>query len=253
MRNFVVFILIALLGVNVVGAFPLTGGNGMGDGVTLVGTLISDTSNPDEKAILVDVILNNTSAVQTFALVDEEDNFYHGSISQSVGEMTGRKWTHKQGIRQFITFDVPKDAIIKKFVMQPFLNDPVNIEWDIVPSGENGTGRVEILEITEWANDYAPMTKSIAYRVRITNIGNSTMELGSFGLVDINKWYYDLWVNSDEAGTKLLPGESIRTTVSNLEVSVLSEPSIFGWNTSKKGQADVLISVLGMSHKEVKE
>lgn len=132
MRNFVVFILISLLGLNLAGGFPLTGGNGMGDGVTLVGTLISDASNPEEKAILVDVILNNTSAVQSFALVDEEDNFYHGYIAHDVGEFTGRNVPIK-GNRQFIGFDVPKDAIIKKFVMQPFLNDPVNIKWDETP------------------------------------------------------------------------------------------------------------------------
>jgi hypothetical protein len=218
-------LLVLLIGVSLAGAFPLTGGNDLGN-VTVAGVLCS-AGGENEKIVMVDTILKNLSpAFESVALVDDEDNFYYrDGLSEEIGLVT----TANIDNREFFRFVVPTEAIIKKLAFQPLSGDPIVILWDTIPKIETTAATVEILGVTEQIHPKVSIIKAMLYDVRITNTGNETMTLGGFGLVDTLGWSYEAGIREQDTYVKLLPGDSIKTLIGSNQISTLSEIASFNW------------------------
>jgi hypothetical protein len=208
-------------------AFPLTGGNGEVN-ATVVGTYKSVND-----VVVLDIISSDRIDV---VLVDTDDKFYQVEPNYYTTDV-GYVGNIPEFWRSLYAYDVPKDAEIKRVKITPFTGgDPFSIDWKGVPE-VNGTplsmkfyGLQSVFNLPTKGEYYERYNarEEVSNNewnadVKLTNTGNDVLEINTidFAIIDQFEFYYLVEHTETE---KLMPAESMRTTISFRGISKLSRP-----------------------------
>ena len=221
------FISVALVLVLVLGcaqAYSLSGGSGDVK-CTLFGTYQVPIPGPDPNATATEYALNldlgligSTNA--TYELVDGNDKIYRPDASRSKALQPGR---------QNLVFVVPPtgDAIgggFKLFKVYPSEGQPFAINWWKTPKKIQGDITLRYYGITDL--QIGEEGQSIAFDIKITNDGSSSIPISPENFTLIDQWGWDYYTLEGFADSVLEPKKSARVKVIFNSLSLLSKPSV---------------------------
>jgi hypothetical protein len=222
--RFISVALVLLLVLGCAQAHSLSGGSGDVK-CTLFGTYQVPIPGPDanatatEYALNVDVgLIGSTNA--TYELVDGNDKIYHPEASRSKALQPGR---------QNLVFVVPPtgDAIgggFKLFKVYPSEGQPFAINWWKTPKKIQGDITLRYYGITDL--QIGEEGQSIAFDVKITNDGPSSIPISPENFTLIDQWGWDYYTLEGFADAVLEPKKSARVKVIFNSLSLLSKPSV---------------------------
>jgi hypothetical protein len=221
------FVSVALVLVLVLGcaqAHSLSGSSGDVK-CTLFGTYQVPIPGPDPNATATEYALNldvgligSTNA--TYELVDGNDKIYRPDTSRSQALQPGR---------QNLVFVVPPtgDAIgggFKLFKVYPSEGQPFAINWWKTPKKIQGDITLRYYGITDL--QIGKEDQSIAFDVKITNDGTSSIPISPENFTLIDQWGWDYYTLEGFADSVLEPKKSARVKVIFGSLSLLSKPSV---------------------------
>lgn len=222
--------LLMLSNITCVSAFPLTGGNGIVN-ATVYGVTEKESVNGDGIIYYIDMSADEDD-IYSIVLVDSED-IAHGNSQTSDGSPnfmadSGSKYdiTHiyNGSFRDTLKIPVPEGTVIKRLKITPRSSDPFSIDWDGVP--EVSAEGVK-LQFYSGKSEYTGEGKSTwVFDLKVTNLGNDTITLPSFFLMDTTGWGY----GGTNARDKLLSSESLRFLVTFRDIGASSRPSTLIFN-----------------------
>ena len=234
-------------------AFPLTGGNGQVN-ATVLGMYTTNFS-VTQPILILDVLCNDP--LNEIALVDSDDKFYQHGVNDmlSFGELPDRGVAR----RHLIGFEgIPAQTEIKWVRITPSVGDPFSIEWTGVPEIKGTPITVKFYGFKRESRIYRDPNTAIGSNAANHLVASGILCLGGMQC-ELNKWIVDVKVTNtennslnfknnqfdivdqfgfayqadavfeanrgdDERIEKLMPGESMRTSITFSEVSKLSRP-----------------------------
>lgn len=207
-----------------VGAFPLTGGNGVVN-ATVYGVVERESVNGDGIVYCVDMSANE-SDYYSVILVDSED-IAHGTSLTSGGmanfnSADSSKYDpvsfNNGAFRDTIEIPVPDGTIIKRLKITPGGSDPFSIDWDGVPEVTANGIKLQFYK----GESSEPKPKRLwVFDMKVTNLGNDTLTIPAFYMKDTTGWIYKGFNPRD----KLVSGESLRFLVTFQGVGAASQPA----------------------------
>lgn len=223
--------LLMLSNIICVGAFPLTGGNGIVNATVYGVASESDESNTqfriDMSATHPARSPNDDCLVQ---LVDSEDRIHETFDNAGNHNFGGGYGNHYNGsVRGTLVFTVPKDVVIKRLKITPDNSDPFSIDWNGVPR-TSSDGITMGFYNGQRASPESVFENEYEYQwifdIKVTNTENTTLSFstGDFALRDNNDWVYTADRGSSRE-IKLLPDESLRFPITFIGVGEFARPS----------------------------
>ena len=213
-----------------ISAFPLTGGNGI-ENATVYGTYKQSRGTGDaillsegQEIITLDMAIPwypNLRDASKVILVDQDDIF-HGISALGQLDTAEKRW--------HLSFEIPKDTVIKYVRIDPPTSNPFIIEWTGVPEA---VGKNIATKFYGFSSEFTANSGSGKwfFDVKVTNTNNSVTTINvncDFVVIDqFGSTYHSPCSKENPSSNyvvNLLPGESARFTVYFRAVSTLSRP-----------------------------
>lgn len=225
--------------------FPLTGGNGIIN-ASVLGMCL------ENGYIIIDVI--SSDYLNDVTLVDSDDNFYGderagypGYDRTSIGAYSPNEYAKRHALNRNIwTIPVPQNVQLKQVRITPSTGDPFLIDLNgknkspdtamnfsranNSPKSDQDTASSESMTIKfngveNFSDSSEDGTQGWDIDLKITNAEKQTIEVDRHEFTVLDQFGFPYSSNAGSKLIKLLPGESMRTTISLASVSRFSQPA----------------------------
>lgn len=218
----VVLILLLVLAMGSVQAYPLQGGD-RNMTITLFGTTREPlfdqnlTQSLTNEILKVDVGLLGAENA-TYKLIDKDDHVYEPF-----------RYKVPSSGRQFVYFQIPSDDLFKLITVKPVNGKPFNINWWATPKGSNQDLVIRYYGITDWLIDRG--AQAFVIQLRVTNNGTNYLNVAPQNFTLLDQWGWKYYPTMGFDPMIVAPGNATPTRLLlNFELSLLSKPTALAYD-----------------------